>query len=348
MNEHHDEQNGEGELDAPNSVEDVSPIAIAQNEYNSDFIIISGHIGRDLARKLIAALESKEADGRPHVCLFLTSYGGDADAAYIIARTLKRKYEHFSLFVSSYCKSAGTLISLGADEIVMFPQGEIGPLDVQWVKEDTLGNLGSGLDISDAIESLSEHAFEIFENQFLKIMQRSGGAITTRTALQIASQNAIGLISPLTAQLDPLKIGEIHRAMDIAYRYGVRLGANPYILHRLIHQYPSHSFVIDYDEAKDLLDNVRSPSGLDFAVESQIRVILNEYDESDYLASPPREKAILIVLEEEEVDLEEDPDPAQEELSESSPEDESNSHSSLADESFEAGARSQQPLASGD
>ena len=343
--EHQSEQNDE--LNDSNELEDASPIAIAQNEYNADFIIISGHIGRELAQKLVAALELRGAGGRPHVCLFLTSFGGDADAAYIIARTLKRKYEHFSLFVSSYCKSAGTLISLGANEIVMFPQGEIGPLDVQWVKEDTLGNLGSGLDISNAIESLSEHAFEIFETQFLRIMQRSGGAITTRTALQIASQNAIGLISPLTAQLDPLKIGEIHRALDIAYNYGVRLGANPYTLQRLIHRYPSHSFVIDYEEANDLLDNVRSPSDLDLTVESQIRSILIQHENSDYLANPPSEKSILIVLDEEE-DLEGDSDPAQEEHSDTSPENETTSHTSFARDSNREGARSQHQESSSD
>ena len=335
-------------LNVSDNNEDPSPIALAQNEYNADFMIISGHIGRDLAQKLVAALESRGEDGRPNVCLFLTSFGGDADAAYIIAKTIKRKYEHFSLFISSYCKSAGTLIALGANEIVMFPQGEIGPLDVQWVKEDTLGNLGSGLDISNAIESLSGQAFKIFETQFLEIMQRSGGAITTRTALQIASQNAIGLISPLTAQLDPLKIGEIHRALDIAYNYGVRLGANPYTLQRLIHRYPSHSFVIDYEEASDLLDDVRLPSDLDFAVESQIRVILIQHENSDCLANPPHDKSLLIVLEEEENDPEGEPDPTQETHNDTSPEDETDTQSSLAHDSNSTGAGSNHQKSSSD
>ena len=336
------------ELDGPNDIEDPSPLAIAQNEYDADFMIISGHIGRDLAQKLVAALESRGVGGRPHVCLFLTSFGGDADAAYIIAKTLKRKYEHFSLFISSYCKSAGTLIALGADEIIMFPQGEIGPLDVQWVKEDTLGNLGSGLDISNAIESLSGQAFKIFETQFLEIMQRSGGAITTRTALQIASQNAIGLISPLTAQLDPLKIGEIHRALDIAYNYGVRLGANPYTLQRLIHRYPSHSFVIDYEEASDLLDNVRLPSDLDLALESQIRIVVIQHENTDSLANPPHDRSILILLEEEENDLEGEPDPTQEKHSDTSPEDETATHSSPTHDSNGTGTEPQQPESGGD
>ena len=69
VNDHHDRENNDGELSDANAPENVSPVAIARNEYNADFIVISGHIGRDLARKLIAALESREDGCRPHVCL---------------------------------------------------------------------------------------------------------------------------------------------------------------------------------------------------------------------------------------------------------------------------------------
>jgi ClpP class serine protease len=38
--------------------------------------------------------------------------------------------------VSGYCKSAGTLIALGANELAFGEHGELGPLDVQIAKRD--------------------------------------------------------------------------------------------------------------------------------------------------------------------------------------------------------------------
>ena len=51
--------------------------------------------------------------------LLLSTPGGDADAAYRVARNFKRAYKDFTLGVMGDCKSAGTLIALGATNIVM-------------------------------------------------------------------------------------------------------------------------------------------------------------------------------------------------------------------------------------
>ena len=50
---------------------------------------------------------------RPNTVLFLTTYGGNADSAYRIARLLQNLTNKFYLCVPSICKSAGTLIALG-------------------------------------------------------------------------------------------------------------------------------------------------------------------------------------------------------------------------------------------
>jgi len=63
-----------------------------------------------------------------------------------------------------------------------------------------------------------------------------------------------------------MHLGEIHRAMNIARNYGQRLilhGKNikehDRSLSRLILSYPSHGFIIDRSEAKNLFLNVREP-----------------------------------------------------------------------------------------
>jgi hypothetical protein len=46
-------------------------------------------------------------------------------------------------------------------------------------------------------------------------------------------------------------MGEMRRAVNIAYHYGMRLNGNRERIMHLIEDYPTHTFVIDYDEASD-------------------------------------------------------------------------------------------------
>lgn len=233
-------------------------------EHEADIFLYSGPIDRAQAEHFFVASEQANPR-RDNVLLILTTNGGDADAAYKIARHLKRCYHTFTLAVFGMCKSAGTILALGADEIVMSGQrGELGPLDVQILREDDLMQQSSGLDVFKAISSIRNQSFYIFEDILLDLQRKSGGFITTKTASDIATSMAIGLMSPIASQLDPMRIGEIRRSMTIARDYGIRLNADREVLDKLIHDYPSHSFVIDFDEAKELFGegNVRTPEAL--------------------------------------------------------------------------------------
>ena len=160
---------------------------------------------------------------RKNILLLLVTTGGDADPAYRIARCLQTKYERFFLYVSGYCKSAGTLVASGAHELVISDYGELGPLDVQMSKKDELWEVQSGLTVMDTLSALQDNAFNAFEKFFLSTKVGSGGSITMRTAAQIATEMTTGLFAPLYGQVDPLNIGEAARAMSIAGHYGRRL-----------------------------------------------------------------------------------------------------------------------------
>ena len=79
---------------------------------------------------------------------------------------------------------------------------------------------------------------------------------------EIATRIASGLFAPIYSQIDPVRVGEVARALSIAEDYGRRLDGNlkPGALERLVGGYPSHSFVIDCEEVRDLFDNVREPT----------------------------------------------------------------------------------------
>lgn len=233
----------------------ANPFAKALGAHDTDIFVYSGPLSRADVKEVLD--ERALAIDAKHCLLVLSTPGGDADAAYLIARAFKRRYDDFRLFVPGLCKSAGTLIALGADEIIMGERGELGPLDVQLAKDDDLFRRNSGLDLLRAIPFLVSSTFEAFEQCFLQLVSRSGGSITTHTAAEIATNLAAELFSPVTGQLDPQKIGETQRAIEIAMEYAVRLGANHELAARLVHDYPSHGFVIDFEEAEKLFPKVR-------------------------------------------------------------------------------------------
>ena len=155
-------------LQAANSVADVA---------DSDVLLLNGPMTRPLDFEIIELCASRTR--RTNVILVLVTEGGDADPAYRIARCLQEHYDRFSLFVSGYCKSAGTLVALGAHEIVIADCGELGPLDVQMSKEDELGATRSGLTVLSALSALQVKAYDAFEYFLLETKRRGGGFITT-------------------------------------------------------------------------------------------------------------------------------------------------------------------------
>lgn len=74
----------------------------------------------------------------------LNTPGGDVGAADKIARILRRRVgSHGTLrvIVPDYAKSAGTLLALGADTIVMSDSSELGPIDPQIITRNPKGQL---------------------------------------------------------------------------------------------------------------------------------------------------------------------------------------------------------------
>jgi hypothetical protein len=241
---------------------EINDIAIKVSEENRwDIVYYSGEISRD-GYELISGLcsQKKDNDG---LALILTTYGGDAHAAYRIARALRHSYKSLHVFIPGECKSAGTLITIGGTELIVSDKGELGPLDIQLVKPDELFESNSGLDVMQALSVMQTQAIELFRACLMDI--KLGSGITFKSAAEIATKVTSGLFSPVYAHVDPIKLGEISRAISIANAYGQRLRLYDDIissesLENLISAYPSHSFVIDRKEARDLFRNVRAPN----------------------------------------------------------------------------------------
>ncbi len=278
------------------------------DEKEADIFVISGPIGGDLAESLARFFDDYKPV-RPNVIVFLCTLGGDPDVAYIVARKFKRAYKTFSLYVSGFCKSAGTLIALGANEIVLGSKGELGPLDVQVPKEDSLFSRASGLDSGKSIGSLQKRAYDDFEDMFLQVLIRSGGVFSTQTAARIATDLVVGLLAPIARQIDPLKFGENQRALDVARKYGRQLGASRISIDRLVDDYPSHSHVIDYEEASRIFKDGVKVDMLPLNIERAMQDISIKYTGEDCIRWPAKEVRVLpIYTEEEHSDLAQETD----------------------------------------
>ena len=229
----------------------------------SDCIVYSAPLFNDqemVFRQVMEKYQPKYSSG----ILFLSTFGGSADSAFRICRLLQRRYAKGQLrvLVSSYCKSAGTLIVLGADELIMCDNAELGPLDVQLLHRD-VAERASGLIPTHALATLRQQVSMTFEEVFLHIRKMT--RLASENAAEVAGRMVAGLYKEIYGKLDPFKIGENDRAMVIAEEYGHRLSAKRNLvktitIRKLISGYPSHEFVIDREEANEIFSSIRSPT----------------------------------------------------------------------------------------
>lgn len=235
---------------------------IVSAKHDADVLLYTGNIDASGADRLTHF--SRDPQRRTNVVLLLTTRGGSPDAAYRMARCLQRHYTKVLLYIHGMCKSAGTLVAIAADEVVLSDFGEFGPLDAQLGKTDELFENHSGLNLTQALTSLNTRVVDFFLKSLINLRQETNGQLSTKLASDIAARLAIGTYETIYRQVDPVQLGSIERAVQIASFYGRRLadGRNnlkPLAVDRLVNGYPSHSFVIDIQEAGTLFKNVRVP-----------------------------------------------------------------------------------------
>ncbi len=264
-------------IDAANAVSRALDAAV---------FVYSGPIDEEGFGRLVASMQSSDAQpARRNSILFLTTYGGDAGQAYRIARLLQSISDKFYLCVPSVCKSAGTLIALGAAEIFMPPASELGPLDVQLWRRDEIGQRRSGMVVRAALNGLAEETFKVYEHAMLGITVGSQQTISFDVASRVASTIATGVMAPVYQQIDPEALGNDLRDLSVATAYGERLighggNATQETVRQLVEDYPTHDFIIDREEAKGLFINVDNTTG-------EMNALIRAFGEIVYLMQEP-------------------------------------------------------------
>ncbi|HZO94962.1 MAG TPA: hypothetical protein VFB22_14555 [Candidatus Baltobacteraceae bacterium] len=252
-----------GEIDGFFGPEVAASADVLANAVDADVLFFNADLDYGVDEALINIVRARERL-RPNLVLVLVTLGGDPDAAYRIGRCLRQKYKgKITIFVSGACKSSGTLLALVGDEIVMSDYGQLGPIDIQVAKPDDIGTMSSGLTATTALTELRNEAFLTFERTMLEIKRRSFSNVSFRAASEVASNLTVGLFAPIYAQVQALQLGEVGRANRITGAYGRRLASRNVkneAIDRLIATFPSHTFVIDREEARHYFEVVREPS----------------------------------------------------------------------------------------
>lgn len=232
-------------------------------EKNNTFVFFyNGPIDEQGCQELIKKCQeavkcSADTEERKQVLLVLVTPGGDPHAAYRCASYLCHHFHEFHILVPGWCKSAGTLLAMGAHAIHITTFGELGPIDLQVVEKDA-ELMDSSATLHAALDAIRENTFQTYIRYMDDLGQLPSISLQTRS--EISTKLTNGIHASITAKIDPRELGKMHRYLKLCYEYGMRLaerGANltEAGVRKLVYDYPQHGFVIDQYEAKQLFVN---------------------------------------------------------------------------------------------
>lgn len=195
-------------------------------------------------------------EGEP-IALSVYSPGGVARYAYELAMLLRRHCGGFMAVVPRYAKSAATLLTLGANEILMNVHAELGPLDAQIYDPEYQVQNRPALDEVQALEQLSAFALRVFDDEIMPTLIHASD-LKTSALMPVAIDFATRIVAPLFDKIDVVRYTQVSRQLRIAEEYAKRLLTQAYgpdaerISRVLNSQYPEHGFPIYREEVREI------------------------------------------------------------------------------------------------
>ena len=206
-------------------------------------------IRRDIEDAALPPPEQVEVD------VWIESGGGDANTAYKLALILRSVASRIRVVVPDYAKSAATLLTLVGDEIYMAPGAELGPLDAQ-MPEEGKGTI-SALNIARAADAVASDAVAIAARGGAELLFTTG--LSRAETLNAMLDFSARFSEPLVRQLDPKMVHFAKEWLRVTARYAERLLVRTIgqqraevVARRLVEDFPTHGFVISYEDAESL------------------------------------------------------------------------------------------------
>lgn len=235
-----------------------------------------------LSGMVVSALKTTRKFGLERgkkIALLIDSCGGQARAAYEIAALFRRHCGGFTAVVPRMAKSAATLLTLGADNIILGEYGELGPLDVQVFDLERQEKL-SGLDEVHSLERLNAFAMTALDKVMVLFVNRTG--MKAKTLLPHVTRFVADLTSPLFQRIDVVHYTQMSRALKEGEEYARRLlrcrlgeDVSNAIARKLVENYPEHGFIIDTEEVERLGLRPSKPTSDQLRIMNEIAEQLN-------------------------------------------------------------------------
>lgn len=197
---------------------------------------------------------------RDQIDFIINSPGGSPADAYRIIRTLRNAFDQVNIIIPFWAKSAATLLSLGGHQVIMDEFGEFGPLDMQLAKqrEDSYDfEYESALNEEHSLGRIEYRARQLFLSMFTNLHSNERYPIPKGELSDSLFKFVSNFYEPLLRQIDPYKLGEKKRKLDIGEDYARRIMIQYHqevpredaeiVIDYLINGCPDHGYVIDYE-----------------------------------------------------------------------------------------------------
>lgn len=207
----------------------------------SILVMVSG-IYEDVLEPLARHLEAMEDAER--LSLFLRTSGGDTTTAFNIVNLIRQYFKEFEIIIPTVAHSAGTLLSLGASQLLMTKQASLGPFDPS-VRNDRI-NDGMNISWRDV-------------NYFISSAREGFHTSTSGAPAQ-------PLQALLETKVHPLLLGHAERTVSQIRTYAPLLlgnrGSRPpeEIIHHFLESNTHHNFRFYRDDVKNIGLNVVHPT----------------------------------------------------------------------------------------
>lgn len=218
------------------------------------------------------------------ITLFLHTRGGSTLAAWSLVNLLRQFTQKLEVVVAAKAHSAGTLISLGADSIMMTRQATLGPID-----PSINGPLNPEIPGAPPQQRAPVSVEAI--NGFVAFAKKEVG---------LESEDAkLAVLASLSERVHPLVLGEVYRSRTQIRMLGQKLIKRQLsddtqvqkVLDFLCSESGSHDYTIYRQEARDELGlKVERPNDEQYEI---IRDLHHDYSDEMQLGVPLHPEAIL-------------------------------------------------------
>lgn len=192
------------------------------------------------------------------ISLYLYTRGGDTAAAWNIVNLLRMYCDKLEVIVPHKAHSAGTIISLGANEIIMTKQATLSPIDPS---------------INTQLNPLIPNTINTFP---VSVEAVKGYLQFAKDELKIQNDIALAdIFMKLTEYVHPLVLGQVYRSRAQIQMLAEKLLPNQIddaeivkkIIAFLCSESGSHDYTINRKEAKnDLKLNVKKPTDTQYSI----------------------------------------------------------------------------------